>query len=111
MKNLLFAAILLFSTIAFAATETTVSLTGLTLEKGQVVTVELRSDEHIYIEMFRVPTDTSSEDELNIVLRDAIPGTYDMTITVNAGDVRKHAKGEYAMGKRTQMQYTQVTID
>ena len=110
MKNLLIAVVLLFSTVVFAA-DSTIALKGLTLKKGQVVTVELRSEEHFYVEMFRSPADTTEVDEIEIVLEDAISGTYDVRITVNDNNVGRAKKGEFAIGKLVSQKITKVTID
>ena len=100
MRNLLLAITLLFSSIAFAG-DTTLALTGFTVEKGQVVTVELR-----------VPVDVAENDELEVVLEDAIPGTYDMRVTVREYNARNdRQENKLSIGNVVKQQVTQVTID
>lgn len=111
MKNLLIVIALLFSSIAFAE-DTTLALTGFTLEKGQILLVELRSEKHYFIDMMRVPTDVAEGDEVEVVLQDAIPGSYEMRITVyefNARNVKDDSK--LAIGKALKQQITKITIE
>jgi hypothetical protein len=97
MRNLLLAITLLFSSIAFAG-DTTLALTGFTVGKGQVVTVELRNAEHIFITMLRVPVDVAENDELEVVLEDAIPGTYDMRVTVREYNAKNDRNEKMSIG-------------
>jgi hypothetical protein len=111
MRNLLLAITLLFSSIAFAG-DTTLALTGFTVEKGQVVTVELRNAEHIFITMLRIPVDITEGDELEVVLEDAVPGTYDMRVTVREYNARNDRQdNKLSIGNVVKQQITQVTID
>ena len=110
MRNLLIAVALLFSSIAFAA-DTTLALTGFSVEKGQVVTVQLRNDQQIYISAFRVPVDLTEADELDVLLEDAVPGTYDMRITVREYNARNDRNDNMSMGKIVKEQVTQITIE
>lgn len=110
MKKLLIAAILLFSTIAFASTETTLAIEGLIVKEEQVITVELRNSEDIYIHMFRSPVALEAKDQMEIKLQDVAPGEYEMTVTVRENDVRKQKKGEYAIGNLVAMHVAKVII-
>jgi len=110
MKNLLVVLVLLFSSIAFAD-DTTLALTGLTIEKGQVVKVEVISNDHAYINVFRAPTDIAENDEVEVVLEDIASGIYKMYVTVNESDVRKAAKGEFAIGKALKQQVTTIIVE
>lgn len=111
MKNLLFVAVLFFSSLAFAATETTIAIEGLVVKKEQVIKVELRNSEDIYIHMFRSPTDLEAKDQLEIKLQDVTPGEYEMTVTVNDNNVRKQKQGEYAIGKLVAMHVAKIVIE
>jgi hypothetical protein len=111
MKNLLIVIALLFSSIAFAA-DTTLALTGFSVEKGQVVTVELRSAERFYITMLRVPVDVAEEDELEVVIEDTVPGEYDMRVTIREFNARnERVDGKLAIGKVLKQQIAKVKIN
>ena len=111
MRNLLLAITLLVSSIAFAE-DTTLALTGFSVEKGQLITVELRGADQYYVTMLRIPVDVAEGDELEVVLEDAVPGVYDMRVTIreyNAKNERDEHK--LAAGKVIKQQVTQITIE
>lgn len=109
MRSLLIAVTLLFSSFALAE-DVTLVLTGLEAQKGQVVTVQLRGSENIYITGLRVPADMAEQDELEIVLEDPQPGEYDMLVMVRKNIPAKYKKGEYAIGEITYKQESKFTI-
>ncbi len=111
MKNLLIVAVLFFSSLAFAATETTIAIEGLVVKREQVIKVELRNSEDIYIHMFRSPADLEAQDQLEIKLQDVTPGEYEMTVTVNANNAGRQRKGEYAIGNLVSMHIQTIVID
>jgi hypothetical protein len=61
--------------------------------------------------MLRVPVDVAENDELEVVLEDAIPGTYDMRVTVREYNAKNDRNEKMSIGNVVKQQVTQVTID
>ena len=110
MKYLLIAVVLLCSSIAFA-NDTTLALKGLTLTKGQTVKVEVIGSDNVYISWFRASTDVSEADELEVVFEDMVPGEYKAFVTVNAHNVGRAKKGEFALGKVLSAQVIDLNVE
>lgn len=94
MKNFLFTLILL-STVAFAE-NTKVELTGLALEKGQVVTLQVNAEQQ-HILVFRAKDDFAETDTIVVWLDDLEAGRHTAEIKVNNNNVGKAKKGEFAI--------------
>lgn len=94
MKNFLFTLILL-SSIAFAE-DTKVELTGLALEKGQVVTLQVNAEER-HILMFRAKDDFAETDTIIVWLDELEAGKYTAEIRVNNYNVARAKRGNYAI--------------
>ena len=106
MKNILFALILL-SSVAFADS-TKVELSGVTLEKGQVVTVVVEAS-NTHVQMFRANADFAKTDKIVIWLEDIESGTYSAMLRINKNNPGAAKKGDYAVG--TQILETEVQIE
>ena len=94
MKNFLFTLILL-SSIAFAE-DTKVELTGLALEKGQVVTLQVNAKER-HILMFRATKDFVETDTIIVWLDELEAGKFTAEIRVNNYNVVRAKRGNYAI--------------
>lgn len=106
MKNFLFALILL-SSVALADT-TKVELSGVALEKGQIITVVVEANE-TYVQMFRANADFAETDKIVIWLEDIEEGTYSALLRINKNKVGAAKKGDFAIG--TQVLETRVEIE
>ena len=106
MKNILFALILLSST-AFAD-KTKVEITGVDIEKEQVITIVVEAND-IYVHMFRANADFAETDKIVIWLDDIESGTYSAMLRINKNNIGAAKKGDFAVG--TQILETEVQIE
>lgn len=107
MKNFLFALILL-SSVAFADS-TKVELSGIELEKGQVVTVVIEANE-THVQMFRANADFAETDKIVIWLDDIENGTYSALLRINKNNPGAAKKGNFAIGRQILEQEVEIEI-
>lgn len=110
MKNLLFIAALLFSSVAFAV-DTTLQLQGVSVEKDQVVKVEVRGNTHYFIDMFRASATVGENDEIQVMLDDMPAGKYEVRITVYENNVENRKTGKFAIGKIVSQQIKKINVE
>lgn len=107
MKNFLFALILL-SSVAFADS-TKVELSGIELEKGQVVTIVIEASE-THVQMFRANADFAETDKIVIWLDDIENGTYSAMLRINKNIPGAAKKGNFAIGRTVLEQEVEIEI-
>ena len=107
MKNFLLALILL-SGIALAE-PTKVEITGIALEKGQVVTFVVDAGE-THIQMFRADSDFAETDKIVIWLEDIEQGTYSAMLRINMHRAGAARNDNFAVGKQILEQEIKVEV-
>lgn len=106
MKNFLLALILLSGVVL--AEPTKVEITGVAVEKGQVVTFVVDAGE-THMQMFRADTDFAETDKIVIWLEDIEEGTYSAMLRINMNRAGAARNNNFAVGK--QVLETEVTIE
>ena len=106
MKNILFALILL-SSAAFAD-KTKVEITGVDIEKEQVITIVVEAND-TYVHMFRANADFAETDKIVIWLDDIESGTYSAMLRINKSKPVAARNDDFAIG--TQILETEVQIE
>jgi hypothetical protein len=107
MKNFLLALILL-SGIALAE-PTKVEITGIALEKGQVVTFVVDAGE-THIQMFRADSDFAETDKIVIWLEDIEEGTYSAMLRIYTHRAGAARNNNFAVGKQILEQEVKIEV-
>lgn len=94
MKYFLFTLILLTS--AAFADSTKVELTGIALEKGQVVTLQVDAEQY-HILMFRAKDDFAETETIVLWLEDLEAGKHTAQVKVNNSNIARAKRGNYAI--------------